>query len=31
MEQIPYELIGELVKKMTPEKWISIYEETIKK
>ncbi|MFT5617900.1 MAG: hypothetical protein ACI85I_001126 [Arenicella sp.] len=31
MEQIPYELIGELVKKITSEEWISIYEETIKK
>ena len=26
MESIPYELIAELVKKMTPENWISTYE-----
>lgn len=25
-DQIPFELIGELVSKMTPEQWIAIYE-----
>jgi len=28
---IPYELIGKLVAKMTPQKWIDIYESVIKK
>lgn len=27
MDQIPYKLIGELVSKVTPEQWISLYEE----
>jgi len=27
MDQIPYELIGELVKKMTPQNWIDCYQE----
>ena len=31
IDQIPLELIGELVAKMTPEKWIEIYETTINK
>ncbi|HET8809690.1 MAG TPA: DUF1801 domain-containing protein [Flavobacteriaceae bacterium] len=31
MEHIPYELIGELVSKMTAEKWIEIYEQNIKR
>lgn len=31
MDQIPYDLIGELASKMTPEEWISIYESSIKK
>ena len=31
IEEIPYELIGELASKMTPDKWIEIYENTIKK
>jgi uncharacterized protein YdhG (YjbR/CyaY superfamily) len=31
MDQIPFELIGELVSKMTVEDWISIYESEIKK
>lgn len=30
MDQIPYELIGELMKKMTVKKYVSIYEEAIK-
>ena len=25
-EQIPYDLIGELMKKVTPDKWIEVYE-----
>ena len=29
IETIPYQLIGELVSKMTPEKWIEIYESNI--
>lgn len=31
MEAIPFELIGELVSKMTAEEWIGIYETHIKK
>jgi uncharacterized protein YdhG (YjbR/CyaY superfamily) len=31
MDDIPYELIGELVKKMTVDEWITIYENNIKK
>ena len=31
MDEIPFELIGELVTKLTYEEWIKIYEETIKK
>ncbi|MFY0687243.1 MAG: DUF1801 domain-containing protein [Cyclobacteriaceae bacterium] len=31
MDQIPYELIGALVGKMTPMDWIGIYEEKIKR
>jgi hypothetical protein len=30
-EDIPYELIGELVSKMTPADWISLYEKNLKK
>ncbi len=30
-EQIPFELIGKLVSKMTPEDWITIYEKALKK
>lgn len=30
-DQIPYELIGELMTKMTPDDWIKRYEEVIKK
>ncbi len=30
-EQIPFELIGELVQKISVEKWIEIYESKIKK
>ena len=31
IEEIPYELIGELASKMTPDEWIKIYENAIKK
>ena len=31
VEAIPYELIGELVQKMTMEEWLGIYEANIKK
>ena len=31
MEDIPYQLIGELVSKMTVEDWINCYEENFKK
>ena len=31
IEEIPYELIGELASKMTPKEWIKIYENAIKK
>ncbi len=31
LDQIPYKLIGELMKKMSVKKWISIYETNIKK
>ena len=31
LDQIPYELIGELVAKMTPQQWISVYEKAFKK
>ncbi|WP_372752879.1 DUF1801 domain-containing protein [Mariniflexile sp.] len=31
MDDIPFELIGELASKMTVKEWISIYEEAIKK
>jgi hypothetical protein len=31
MDDIPYALIGELVKKMTVEDWIAKYEEVIKR
>jgi uncharacterized protein YdhG (YjbR/CyaY superfamily) len=30
-EHIPFELIGELAAKMTPEQWIEIYESAIKR
>jgi uncharacterized protein YdhG (YjbR/CyaY superfamily) len=30
MEDIPYDLIGELVTRITPERWIEIYEENLK-
>ena len=29
-EQIPYELIGELMTKVTPEAWIIMYEKNYK-
>jgi hypothetical protein len=28
LDQIPYKLIGELASKISPEKWIEIYEKT---
>ena len=31
IEDIPYELIAELVRKMTVDDWIGIYEKTLKK
>jgi len=31
MDDIPYDLIGQLMKKMTPKDWIKIYEKNIKK
>lgn len=31
LDQIPYKLIGELMKKMSAKKWITIYETNIKK
>ena len=30
-ENIPFDLIGELVSKMTPENWIAVYESAFKK
>jgi hypothetical protein len=30
VDKIPYTLIGELIKKMTVEEWIAIYEEQVK-
>jgi uncharacterized protein YdhG (YjbR/CyaY superfamily) len=30
-EEIPFELIGKLVKKVTPEQWISTYEKMLKR
>lgn len=31
VEDIPYDLLGELVSKMTAKEWISLYEEKLKK
>ena len=31
MEDIPYELIGQLAAKMTPQDWISLYEDKFKR
>jgi len=31
MDDIPYKLIGELVRKMTPEQWIDMYEANVKR
>lgn len=31
MDDIPYDLIGELVEKMTPQDWIQLYEQNVKK
>lgn len=30
-EEIPFELIGELVQKMSPQEWVEIYESNLKK
>lgn len=30
-DDIPFELIGELVKKMTPDEWIALYEKMLKR
>jgi len=30
-EHIPFELIGDLVAKVTPEQWISVYESMLKR
>jgi hypothetical protein len=30
-EHIPYELIGQLAKKMTPKDWIDLYETNLKR
>ena len=30
-EQIPYELIAELVSKITPQQWVELYEQSFKK
>ena len=30
MDEIPYQLIGELMSKMTPHDWIDLYEENVK-
>ena len=31
IEEIPYDLIGELASKVTPEEWVNIYESALKK
>lgn len=31
LDQIPYDLIGELVEKITPKQWIELYEKTLKR
>lgn len=31
MDRVPYELIGELATKLTPERWIEIYEQRVKR
>lgn len=31
LDQIPFELIGELMQKMTVEDWVNIYEGNLKK
>jgi hypothetical protein len=30
-EKIPYQLIGELASKITPDEWIAIYEKALKR
>jgi hypothetical protein len=30
-EHIPYELLGQLMQKMTAEQWIALYERNLKK
>jgi hypothetical protein len=31
LDDIPYKLLGELAKKMTPKDWIKLYEERLKR
>ena len=31
MDDIPYELLGELFEKMTPDQWIALYEKNVKR
>lgn len=31
MDDIPYELLGELLKKITPDSWIALYEKNVKR
>ncbi len=31
VDHIPYDLIGELVQKMTPQEWIELYEKNVKR
>ena len=31
MEDIPYELLGELFRKITPQQWVELYEKNIKR
>ncbi len=31
LDQIPYDIIGELVEKITPQGWIALYEKTLKR
>lgn len=31
VEQIPFDLIGQLMQKMSPEEWIALYKENLKK
>ncbi len=31
MDDIPYDLLGELFEKMTPDEWIELYEKNVKR